>query len=60
MFTLFTALEELFDVRKRDPVKTADAEWCQPVFVLNLPNSRPTRERADGQAERFAVDLDWV
>src|SRR6266511_3234880 len=44
-----------FDPRKRHPVKTADAEWCQPVFVLNLPNSRSTRERADGQAERLLL-----
>jgi hypothetical protein len=47
--------EELFDPRKRHPVKAADAEWCQPVFVLNLPNPRSTRERADGQAERLLL-----
>jgi hypothetical protein len=39
----------------RHPVKTADAEWCQPVFVLNWPNSRSTRARADGQAERLLL-----
>jgi hypothetical protein len=35
MFTVFTALR-IFDPRKRHPVKTADAECCRPVFVLNL------------------------
>jgi hypothetical protein len=39
MFTVFTALRSCLDPRQRHPVKTADAEWCQPVFVLNLPNS---------------------
>jgi hypothetical protein len=34
--------------------ETADAVWCQPV-VLNLPNSRSTRGRADGQAERLLL-----
>ncbi len=33
--------------------KTAEAEWCEPVMVLNLPNSCSTRERADGQAARL-------
>jgi hypothetical protein len=43
-----------------DPLRSrTNTEWCQPVFVLNLPNSHSTPERADGQAERFAVDLDW-
>jgi len=50
MFIVFTALTSCFDPRERHPVKTADAEWCQPVFVLNLPSSCSTRERADGQA----------
>src|SRR6266571_5201177 len=35
--------------------KTAYLESCQPVFVFNLPNSRSTRERADGQAERLLL-----
>ncbi len=55
MFTVFTALRSSFDPRRRHPVKTADAEWCQPVFVLNLPNSCSTCERADGQAERLLL-----
>ena len=46
-------IAHLFDPRKRHPVKTADAEWCQPVFVLNPPNSRSGRERVDRQAERL-------
>src|SRR5438876_11377871 len=54
MFTVFSALRSCFDPRKRHPVKTADAGWCQPVFVLSLPNSRSTPERADGQAELIA------
>jgi hypothetical protein len=29
-------LRRCFDPRKRHPVKTADAEWVQSVFVLNL------------------------
>jgi hypothetical protein len=33
--------------------KTADAEWCQPVFVLNLPNSRSTRERLTGKPSGY-------
>jgi hypothetical protein len=37
--------------RPRPPTR----EWCQPVLVLNLPNSRSTRERADGQAERLLL-----
>ena len=49
------ALRSCFDPRKRHPVKTADAEWCQPVFVLNLPNSCSTRARADGRAERLLL-----
>jgi len=48
-------IAHLFDPRKRHPVKTADAEWGQPVFVLNLPNSYSTRERADGQVERLLL-----
>jgi hypothetical protein len=36
MLTVFTALRSCFDPRKRHPVKTADAECCRPVFVLNL------------------------
>ena len=38
MSTAFTAFRSSFDARERHPVKAADAEWCQPVFVLNLPN----------------------
>ena len=29
--------------------KTADLEWCQPVFVLDLPNSRSRREGLTGK-----------
>jgi hypothetical protein len=29
--------------------KTADLEWCESVFVLNLPNSRSTREELTGK-----------
>jgi hypothetical protein len=37
MFTVFTALRRcLIRVSATRSVKTADAEWCQPVFVLNL------------------------
>ena len=36
MLTVFTALRSCFDPRKRHPVRTADAECCRPVFVLNL------------------------
>jgi hypothetical protein len=34
MLSVFTALRSCSDPRQRRPVKTAGAEWCQPVFVL--------------------------
>jgi len=37
MLTVFS-FESCFDLHKRHSAKTADAEWCQCVFVLNLPN----------------------
>jgi hypothetical protein len=45
MFTVFTDQRSCLDPRKRHPAKATEAEWCQPVFVLNLPNSRSTRDR---------------
>ena len=48
MLTVFS-FESCFDLHKRHSAKTADAEWCQCVFVLTLPNSRSTRERVTGK-----------